>query len=101
MLTCLSKYYFGVECPGCGAQRSLVCLCRGEFLDSLALFPALIPFMVFMVVSVLSLIKPLNLNLKWVLVTAITTFSIMFGHYIMKISGLAPWYFEASHHFHL
>jgi ABC-type transport system involved in cytochrome c biogenesis permease component len=100
MLTCLSKQYFGVECPGCGAQRSLVCLCRGELLDSIALFPALIPLMIFMIISGLSLIKPLNLNLKWVVIIAIVTFSIMLVHYIMKIAGLAPWYFEAAHHFH-
>lgn len=100
MLTCLSKQYFGVECPGCGAQRSFVCLCRGEILDSLALYPALIPFFIFLIVSALSLIKPVNLNVKWVLVTALVTFGIMLAYYIMKITGLAPWYFEAANHFH-
>src|SRR5688572_26255843 len=101
MLTCLSKQYFGVECPGCGAQRSLVCLFKGEFLDSLALYPALIPFFVFMIVSALSLIKPISLNTKWVLIVAVITFSLMIGQYILKMMGLAPWYDEAASHFHL
>lgn len=101
MLTCLSKEYFGVECPGCGAQRSLICLLRGEVLDSLALYPALIPFIVFVIVAGLSVIKPVKLDAKWVLIMAIITFSIMIIHYILKVSGYAPWYYEAAGHFHL
>jgi ABC-type transport system involved in cytochrome c biogenesis permease component len=101
VLTCFSKYYFGVECPGCGAQRSAVCLFRGEWLDSLALYPALIPFFIFMVVAVLSVIKSIKMSTRWVLIMAMVTFGIMIVHYIMKVSGMAPWYYEASNHFHL
>jgi hypothetical protein len=101
MLTCLSKQYFGVECPGCGAQRAFVCLIRGEFLESFALYPALIPFFIFVIVSVLSLIKPISLSTKWVLAAAIVAFSLMIGQYVLKMMGLAPWYDAASSHFHL
>jgi len=100
MLTCLSKEYFGVECPGCGAQRSLVCLLRGEVLDSLALYPALIPFIIFFTMAILTLVKPLKLNAKWVLIAALITFGIMIIHFILKITGNAPWYDEAATHFH-
>ncbi len=101
MLTCLSKEYFGVECPGCGAQRSLVCLFRGDILDSIALYPALIPFFIFFTMAVLTLIKPVKLSPKWVLVAALITFGIMIIHHILKITGNAPWYYEAANHFHL
>lgn len=49
MLPCPTKYFFGVDCPGCGMQRSLVELFRGNMVESLQLFPALLPMM-FMVI---------------------------------------------------
>lgn len=100
MLTCFSKYYLGIECPGCGSQRSLISLFRGDFLDSLALFPALIPFMAFSILGVMSMFKFFKIDIKWVLVLAIITFVIMIGHYILKMTGNAPWYNHASECFH-
>lgn len=43
MLPCAYKKYFGVECPGCGMQRSFIALSKGEVAESLYLFPALLP----------------------------------------------------------
>ncbi len=100
MLTCLSKQFFGIECPGCGVQRSALSFVHGDFMESLALFPALVPFTMFVVIGILSIVKPLKINLKFVLVLAIFTFSIMVIHYILKITGNAPWYDEAASHFH-
>ena len=34
---CMSKTTFGVECPGCGLTRSLLCFFRGDFANSFAL----------------------------------------------------------------
>lgn len=45
MLECHYKKYLGIECPGCGAQRSFVQLIKGELVESFLLFPALIPVM--------------------------------------------------------
>ena len=41
MLPCFNMQLFGIECPGCGLQRSVVHLLRGEFLESLHQYPAL------------------------------------------------------------
>ncbi|WP_196890923.1 DUF2752 domain-containing protein [Aureivirga marina] len=43
MLSCFYVKYFGIECYGCGFQRSLIALMRGNLLESLKLFPALLP----------------------------------------------------------
>lgn len=40
MLPCLNKTLFGVECTGCGAQRAVVFLFRGEFLQAFNMYPA-------------------------------------------------------------
>ncbi|WP_250149136.1 DUF2752 domain-containing protein [Flagellimonas sp. 389] len=41
MLPCLNKQLFGVECPGCGVQRSLDLLLHGEFLAAFKMYPAI------------------------------------------------------------
>ncbi|MCS6981297.1 MAG: DUF2752 domain-containing protein [Flavobacteriales bacterium] len=46
MLPCPSKALWGLECPGCGLQRAVWALWEGRILDSLMLYPALIPMLV-------------------------------------------------------
>jgi hypothetical protein len=43
LLTCPSKHFFHIDCPGCGLQRSLVALLEGDVGESLRLYPATIP----------------------------------------------------------
>ena len=45
LASCVYVKYFGIECPGCGLQRSFIALLRGDFLLSFSLYPALIPMM--------------------------------------------------------
>jgi hypothetical protein len=51
LLTCPSKYFFHIDCPGCGLQRSIVALLEGNVGESLRLYPATVPI-VFMLVYV-------------------------------------------------
>ncbi len=46
MLVCPSKKWLHVECPGCGLQRSVIALFRGDIQTSLSLYPATIPMLV-------------------------------------------------------
>lgn len=41
-LPCLFKALLGVECPGCGFQRSLFCLLKGEIGASFCLWPPML-----------------------------------------------------------
>ena len=45
MLPCASKQFLGVECPGCGIQRSAALLLSGEFVESFLMYPGLIPML--------------------------------------------------------
>jgi len=47
-LPCMYKKFLGVECPGCGMQRAFIELLKGNFAESIKIFPALIP-MIFLV----------------------------------------------------
>ena len=54
--SCFYKKYFGVECPGCGMQRAFIELLKGNFTESLMLFPALIPTIIMVIYLLLHLI---------------------------------------------
>ena len=41
MLPCLNKSYFGVECMGCGLQRSLALILEGRFVEAFYMYPAI------------------------------------------------------------
>lgn len=41
MLPCLNKQLFGIDCLGCGLQRSLLLLFQGEFHAAFVLYPAI------------------------------------------------------------
>lgn len=43
MLPCLTKKFFGFECLGCGIQRSLMLLFKGEFMAAFVMYPAIYP----------------------------------------------------------
>jgi hypothetical protein len=46
----MSKQLFGLDCPGCGMQRSVALLFRGDFAEAFHMFPAIyttIPLFIF------------------------------------------------------
>jgi len=53
---CFYCKFFGIQCPGCGMQRSIIALLKGNFLESLQLYPALIPLMSMFLILFLHLI---------------------------------------------
>ncbi|MEM7484911.1 MAG: DUF2752 domain-containing protein, partial [Bacteroidota bacterium] len=61
MLPCLNKKLFGVECPGCGVQRSLDLLLHGEFLAAFKMYPAIY----FIITLLLFLISNIFFKIKY------------------------------------
>jgi len=45
LLPCPFKYLTGLDCPGCGFQRSVLALIHGDLNKSITLYPATIPFL--------------------------------------------------------
>lgn len=43
LLSCPIKHYFGIDCPGCGFQRSVLALFEGNLQSSFKLYPPTIP----------------------------------------------------------
>ncbi|HEY8781797.1 MAG TPA: DUF2752 domain-containing protein [Mucilaginibacter sp.] len=47
LVPCPFKYLTGIDCPGCGFQRSVLALTQGNFHKSFMLYPAAIPLLLF------------------------------------------------------
>lgn len=46
LILCPFKKLTGIDCPGCGFQRSVVALLKGNITESLHLYPATIPLLI-------------------------------------------------------
>ncbi|MGB7785993.1 MAG: DUF2752 domain-containing protein [Salinimicrobium sp.] len=55
MLPCLNKMLFGIECPGCGAQRALVMVFQGKFAAAFAMYPAIYSLLLLMLFLIFNL----------------------------------------------
>ena len=53
LLSCPYKAGLGMDCPGCGFQRSVIALLKGEFAESFLLYPALLPILAMLSLLVL------------------------------------------------
>jgi len=84
MLPCLFKQITGVDCPGCGAQRSFDLLIHGQLIESFKLYPALVPLIILLISFLFDLFfKQKNKsNTTWYL--AIFSMSMVIGSYIIK-----------------
>jgi hypothetical protein len=46
LLLCPFKYLTGIDCPGCGFQRSVLALLKGNMHESFTLYPPTIPLLI-------------------------------------------------------
>ena len=84
MIPCLSKTLFGIECLGCGFQRSLLLLLRGNFRGSFEMFPAIIPSLLFLVFIGLHLVNNRIFSQKIVFVFGVINVVFMIAGYAYK-----------------
>lgn len=47
MLPCFTKQYLGIDCMGCGIQRSLALILNGEFVAAFKMYPAIYTLLLF------------------------------------------------------
>ncbi len=55
MLPCLNKQLFGIDCLGCGAQRSIILVFQGEFQAAFRMYPAIYSILLLLVFLVVNL----------------------------------------------
>lgn len=84
MIPCLSKTMLGIDCPGCGLQRSIVHLLRGEFWEAFLMYPAIYALIVlfgFLIFDYFFAIKQSN---RITIALMVLTVSMILINYILK-----------------
>ncbi|WP_345193173.1 DUF2752 domain-containing protein [Algibacter agarivorans] len=85
MLPCLNKKLFGVECMGCGLQRSVSLIFQGEFIEAFYIYPAiysLIALFIFISINIFFKFKHSN---KVIGILAILSVSTIIISYLIKL----------------
>ncbi len=86
-LPCLIKKAFHVECPGCGLQRSFIALLRGDVLQSLHFYPALLPLLILISIIVLNGKWHVSFLQKCIKFGIPSVFAIILLSYIYKLAS--------------
>jgi len=83
-LTCPIKEDTGLDCPGCGLQRSFVALLEGDMAGSIAMYPALLPMLLMLVVLVAHLIFKFQHGATWLKGLFIFNVVVIVINYVLK-----------------
>lgn len=85
MIECSWKTYFGIECLTCGFQRSFWLLLKGDLINSFYVFPATVPFLLTVLITILHIKFKFRKGTFWILGMFITTVVLISVNYVVKI----------------
>ena len=85
MLPCLNKSLFGVDCTGCGAQRAVVLLFRGEFLQAFHMYPAIYSLAILLLFLLFNLFYKFKFDYNIKIGLIIFNAVVIGGAYIFKM----------------
>lgn len=88
MLPCMNKKLFGVECPGCGVQRSLVHVTKGEFSEAFYMYPAIFTLIILVVFMLLNKGFKFKFGRKIILTLAFINVAIIIVSYFIKMNTI-------------
>lgn len=86
MLPCLNKTLFGVECPGCGMQRSISLIFQGQFLAAFKMYPAIYTIFILALFLIFNLFVKFKHDYKVKMGLIILNVLIVIVSYIFKIT---------------
>jgi hypothetical protein len=84
LLPCPSKALFGLDCPGCGMQRSAIELLKGNFTESFKMYPALLPILLTFVLLALHLRYKFRNGTKTIQYAYIFSMIVVVTSYVIK-----------------
>jgi hypothetical protein len=84
-MSCPYKAIAGVDCPGCGMQRSVIELLKGNFVESFLLYPALLPTVFTLLFALLHLIFKFKNGAVIIKYSFIITVVIVLVSYFIKM----------------
>lgn len=84
MLPCLNKKLFGLDCMGCGLQRSAVLVAKGEFIDAFNMYPAIYTLILLFGIIAFNTFKNFKYASKIILILAVLNAVIIVTSFIIK-----------------
>lgn len=84
MLPCLNKQFFGIECMGCGMQRSALLIFHGEFIAAFKMYPAIYTLLLLFGVIALNTFLNFKYANKIIIILAIINAIIIIINFIFK-----------------
>lgn len=88
MLPCLNKQLFGLDCPGCGLQRSVDLLLHGEFVAAFQMYPAIYPIMMLLSFLITSSFAQFKYSQQIKVALIFMTAGTIIISYILKMNNL-------------
>lgn len=85
MLPCMSKKLFGIECLGCGTQRALILLLKGEFVEAFKMYPPIYTLVILFFFLFLHIVDKSRNYTRIVISLAIINLIIMILSYAYKM----------------
>ena len=85
MLPCLNKKLFGFDCMGCGIQRSVALLLKGEFVDAFFMYPAIYSIIALFGFLLINTFKNFKYANKIIIILAIANVLIIVGSFLIKL----------------
>ncbi|AZI25236.1 DUF2752 domain-containing protein [Pedobacter sp. G11] len=88
LIPCPFKALTGIDCPGCGFQRSVIALLQGDFSKSWHHYPPTIPLLILFVTAGITYRFPIKNNsfIMMMLIIAVGNFVLI--SYLVKILAL-------------
>lgn len=84
MLPCMSKTLTGMDCPGCGIQRSISFLMQGEFIEAFYMYPAIYPMIILFVFLIFDWFQKVKFGEKIKLGLVIITLGTILTSFALK-----------------
>ncbi len=83
-LPCFIKGVFGIECPVCGLQRAFFLLLKGDVWTSISTWPALIPLLFFLALSIARILGLEKISMKWLKSSGFICLALILISYLFK-----------------
>lgn len=77
--------FLGAECPGCGTQRAIIELLKGNFLESVTIYPPIIPNLLLILLLFIHLVFKLRQGAMYIKILFILNVIVMVLNYIYNL----------------
>lgn len=87
LIPCPLKKLTGIDCPGCGFQRSVIALLHGDVMQSIAYYPAtflLLSILIYVMLNSKFQFTNYHRVKKWLLITSAL---VIISSYLIKITN--------------